>query len=246
MRGKFKPISLARRLVIDLMHFSAPLVIVKRTMKLDRLVQMRSTLAARPGWTPMIAKAFCLVAREEPWLRTFYLTWPWPHFYEVPRSVAMAAIIRDSFDKDVPVLLNIGSADAMPLAEVEAILQRGKNAPLEEVPALRRILRINGLPMPLRRLVWWMGLNYGRLRANNFGTFAITSVATLGSETVVLNAPGPSMITYGLLKPDNTMELLLHWDHRIYDGVLACRALQRLEDVLNGDIADELLAGAKP
>jgi len=246
MRGTFKQVSLARRLVIDLMHASVPLVIVKRTMKLDRLVQARARLAARPGWTPIVAKAFCLVARDEPWLRTFYLTWPWPHFYEVPRSVAMAAIIRDSFDKESPVLLNIGSADEMPLAEVDAILQRGKNAPLADVPALRRVLRVTGLPLPLRRLIWWFGLNYGRQRANNFGTFAITSLATLGSETMVLNAPGPSMITYGMLKPDNTMELLLHWDHRIYDGVLACRALQRLEDVMNGEIADELLAGAKP
>jgi hypothetical protein len=41
------------------------------------------------------------------------------------------------------------------------------------------------------------------------------------------------------------MEILLHWDHRIYDGVLAARALQKLEDVLNGEIADELLAGIK-
>jgi hypothetical protein len=38
------------------------------------------------------------------------------------------------------------------------------------------------------------------------------------------------------------MELLFHWDHRIFDGVLAARALQRLEDVMNGEIADELTA----
>jgi len=28
--------------------------------------------------------ATCIVARDDPWLRTFYLKWPWPHFYEVP------------------------------------------------------------------------------------------------------------------------------------------------------------------
>lgn len=246
MRGQYKSISLARRLVIDLMHASVPLVVVTRTLKLDRLIKARSSLAVRPGWTPLIVKAFCIVARDEPWLRTFYLQWPWPHFYELPRSVAMAAIVRDSFDKDVPILLKIGSADEMPLRDVEAILQSGKNAPLDEVPALRRVIRITRLPMPLRRLFWWFGLNYGRQRANNFGTFAVTSVATLGSETVVLNSPGPSMMTYGLVRPDNSMEILLHWDHRIYDGVLAARALQRLEDVMNGEIADELLAGAKP
>lgn len=245
MRGTYKSIGLARRLVIDLMHASVPLVVVKKTLKLDRLAQARAQLTVRPGWTPIFAKAFCIVARDEPWLRTFYMKWPWPHFYEVPRSVAMAAIIRDSFDTEVPILLKIGSADDMPIATVEAILQSGKNAPLKEVPALDRVLRITKLPMPLRRAFWWFGLNSGRQRANNFGTFAVTSVATLGSETVVLNSPGPSMMTYGLLTPDNRMEILLHWDHRIYDGIVAARALQKLEAAMNGEIADELLAGAK-
>lgn len=243
MRGKVRSVSLARKLVIDLMRVSVPLVVVKRTMKIERLVKARAEQAVRPGWTTMIVKAFCIVAREEPWLRTYYLKWPWPHFYEVPRSVAMAAIVRDSFDKDVPVLMKIGSADELPLTDVEAILQRAKNAPVEQVPDFRRILRIMRWPLPIRRFLWTIGLNIGRQRANYFGTFAITSLATLGSETVVLNSPGPSMMTYGLVRDDYTMELLLHWDHRIFDGVLAARALQRLEDVLNTEIADEIRAG---
>ncbi|MCF8476953.1 MAG: acyltransferase [Pseudolabrys sp.] len=243
MKGKVRPVSLARKLVIDLMHVSVPLVVVKRTMRIERLVKARACQAVRPSWTTIIAKAYCIVAREEPWLRTFYLKWPYPHFYELPRSVAMAAIVRDSFDKDVPILLKIGAADKLPVMEVEAILQRGKNAPLDQVPAFRRILRTVRWPLPIRRLIWAYGLNVGRQRANYFGTFAVTSLATLGSETVVANSPGPSLMTYGLVHPDHTMELLLHWDHRIYDGVVAARALQRLEDVMNTEIADELLAG---
>jgi hypothetical protein len=243
MRGKAKPVSLARKLVIDLMHVSVPLVAVKRTMKIERLVKARAEQDVRPGWTTIIAKAYCIVARDEPWLRTFYLKWPWPHFYEVPRSVVGAAVVRDSFDKDVPILLKIGSADEFSLTEVEAILQRGKNAPLDEVPAFKRLLRITRWPLPIRRLVWAAGLNIGRQRANYFGTIAITSLATLGSETTIANSPGPSLITYGLVRADHTMELLFHWDHRIFDGVLAARVLQRLEDVMNNEIADELLAG---
>lgn len=245
MKGTFKSINLARKLVIDLMHVSVPLVIVKRTMKLERLVQARAKLAVRPGWMPIVAKAFCIVARDEPDLRTFFLRWPWPHFYELPRSAAMAAIVRDSFDKEVPVLLKIGAADEMPLSEIEAILQRGKNAPLDQVPDLNRVIRILRLPMPLRRLIWSFGLNIGRQRGNHFGTISITSIASMGSETVVANTPGPSLISYGMVRADSTMELLLHWDHRIFDGILAARALQRLEDVMNGEIADELLASAK-
>ena len=240
MRGTVRPISLARRLVIDLMHASIPLVIVRRTMKLERLVTARASQAIRPGWSTIIAKAFCIVARDEPWLRTFYSKWPIPHFYELPKSVAMLAIVRDDFDG--PLLLKIGAADERLLADVEALIQHGKSAPLEKVPSLGRILRITRMPLPLRRLLWAIGLNVGRLRANHFGTISITSIASLGPETVVARSPGPNLISYGLIRPDHTMELLLHWDHRIYDGILAARALQRLEDVLNTDIADELLA----
>lgn len=244
MKGKVRSISLPRRLIIDLMHASVPLVVVKRTMKIEPLVAARAEQTLRPGWTTIIAKAFCIVAREEPWLRTFYLKWPWPHFYELPRSIVMAAIIRESLDSEVPILFKLGSADEFSLVDLDRILQAGKSAPLDQVPAIDRILRITRLPLPLRRLLWALSLNIGRQRANNFGTVAITSLATLGSETVVANSPGPSLITYGLVGPDNTMELLFHWDHRIFDGVLAARALQRLEDVMNNEIAGELRAGS--
>lgn len=240
MLGKVKPISLGRKLVLDLLHASIPLVVVKRTMEIERLVTARASLAVRPGWSTIIAKAFCIVARDEPCLRTFYLKWPWPHFYEVPKSVAMVAVVRA--DLDVPVMLKVGSADEFSLADVDAFIQRGKHSPAEEVPSLRRMLRIARLPLPLRRLLWSIGLNVGRQRANYFGTFAITSLASLDVETIVARTPGPAFITYGAIRPDHTMELLFHWDHRIYDGFQVARALRRLEDVLNTDIADEMLA----
>ena len=50
------------------------------------------------------------------------------------------------------------------------------------------------------------------------------------------------LISYGKMAADNSMEVLLHWDHHIFDGIVAARAMRRLEDVMNGEIADELLA----
>ena len=47
-----------------------------------------------PGWAAIFVKAFALVAKEEPVLRTLYVKWPMPAFYELPRSVAMVAIAR--------------------------------------------------------------------------------------------------------------------------------------------------------
>jgi hypothetical protein len=242
MRGTVRPISLARKLIIDMVHASIPLVVVRRTMKIERLVTARASLAVRPGWATIFAKAFCIVARDEPWLRMFYMKWPWPHFYELPASVAMVSIVRDDLEKDAVIWANIKAADKLPLAAVEALIKHVKNAPFEDVPSIRRILRVMRMPLPLRRLLWTFGLNIGRYRANCFGTFGITSIASLGAETVVAQAPGPSLISYGLVHSDHTMELLYHWDHRLYDGILVARALRRLEDVLNSDIADELLA----
>ncbi len=242
MRGVIKAVSLSRKLTIEVMHASVPLVVVKTTLNLERLVKARATQDKRPSWLVIIAKAFCIVARDEPWLRTFYMKWPWPHFYEVPRSIAVAVVSHNAIDPDAPLMLKIGSADEIPLPELEEMIQRGKTAPLDEVPVLKRILRVSRMPLPLRRMLFGAALNIGRQRSNYFGTFAITSVASLGVETVVLRAPGPAVMTYGLVRPDHTMELLFHWDHRIYDGVLVGRAMRKLEKVLNTDIADELLA----
>jgi len=241
MRGKVRPISLARRAIIDLMHASVPLVVVHRTMKLERLATARAARAVRPSWATIFAKAFCIVARDEPWLRTFYLRWPIQRFYEVPKSVAMIAVIHEGFDKEVPIMVKINAADEFSLENLEALIQHGKTAPLDDLPLLKRAMLVTRMPLPLRRLLWAISLNSGRLRAKNFGTFWITSIASLGSETVVARMPGPNLISYGLVRPDHTMELLLHWDHRLYDGIVSARVLQRLEDVLNTNIADELL-----
>jgi hypothetical protein len=246
MKGTIRPISLARKLVIDLMHVSVPLVVVRRTMRLERLIAARASCAVRPSWSTIIAKAFCIVARDEPWLRTFYLKWPRPHFYEVPKSFAIVMVIREDFDKEAPIAVRIKAADELSLADVDAFIWRGKYAPLDEVKYIKGILRVTRLPLPLRRLIWALCHNIGRWRALFFGTFWITSIASLGSETVVARAPGPNLISYGLVRSDQTMELLLHWDHRVYDGILSARALQRLENVLNTDIADELLVETKP
>ena len=41
-------------------------------------------------------------------------------------------------------------------------------------------------------------------------------------------------------KPDQTIDVVLRWDHRITDAALMAKALNRLEQVLNSEIAAEL------
>jgi hypothetical protein len=242
MRGTVRKISLPRRLVADLMHASirVPFVSLARPLDIRQLLEARALAAQPPGWAAIFVKAFSLVAKDEPVLRTLYSKWPWPRFYELPRSVAMVAIARVEDGQDCVLPQKVPAADDLPLAEVDAQIRHAKHAPIAEVPAFRKILMATRLPLPLRRLIWLVGLNFGRQRANYFGSFGVTSVAAYGGGELHALSPGPFILSYGLVEPDQTINVVIRWDHRIADAALIARALTRLEQVLNTEISAEL------
>ena len=242
MRGTVRKISLPRRLVADLMHASirVPFVSLRRTFDISSLLEARALAAQPPGWAAIFVKAFCLVAKEQPILRTLYAKWPWPHFYELPRSVAMVAIARVEDGQDCVLPQKVPAADELTLTEVDALIRHAKEAPIDQVPAFRKILRTTKLVLPLRRLAWLVGLNFGRQRANYFGSFGVTSVAAFGGGELHALSPGPFVLSYGVVTPDRTIDVVIRWDHRITDAALIAKAMTRLEQVLNTEIAAEL------
>ena len=242
MRGTVRKITLPRRLVADLMHASmrVPFVSLARPLQIRALQEARGQAAERPGWAAIFVKAFALVAKEQPILRTLYVKWPMPAFYELPRSVAMVAIARVEDGQDCVLPQKVTAPDEMPLAEVDALIRHAKEAPIDEVPAFRKILRTTRLPLPLRRLFWAIGLNFGRQRANWFGSFGVTSVAAYGGGELHAISPGPFILSYGVVGPDQNIDVVIRWDHRITDAALIAKALTRLEQVLNTEIAAEL------
>jgi hypothetical protein len=242
MRGTARKISIPRRLVADLMHASIriPFVSLQRPLNVRQLLEARALAAQPPGWAAIFVKAFSLVAKEEPVLRTLYAKWPWPCLYELPRSIAMIAIARVEDGEDCVLPQKITAADAESLIEVDALIRHAKDAPIGEVPAFRKILRVTGLPLPLRRFMWQVGLNFGRQRANWFGSFAVTSVAAYGAGELHALGPGPFILSYGVVEPNQTINVVIRWDHRITDAALIAKALTRLEQVLNTEIAAEL------
>src|SRR6266850_3358671 len=244
MRGTVRKITLPRRLVADLMHASTrvPFVSLTRPLNVRGLSEARAQAAQRPGWAAIFVKAFALVAKEEPILRTRYVKWPMPAFYELPRSVAMVAIARVEDGQDCVLPQKVTAPDEMPLAEVDALIRHAKEAPINEVPAFRKILRTTRLPLPLRRLFWAIGLNFGRQRANYFGSFGVTSVAAYGAGQLHAMSPGPFVLSYGVVRPDQSIDVVLRWDHRITDAALMAKTLNRLEQVLNSEISAELRA----
>ena len=242
MRGTVRKISLPRRLVADLMHASTgvPFVSLSRPLNVRQLLEARALVAQPPGWAAIFVKAFCLVAKDEPVLRTLYAKWPWPQFYELPRSVAMVAIARVEDGQECVLPQKISAADQLSLTEVDALIRHAKEAPIDQVPAFRKMLRATRLPLPLRRFLWLVGLNFGRQRANWCGSFGVTSVAAYGAGELHALSPGPFILSYGVVEQDQTIDVVIRWDHRITDAALIAKALTRLEQVLNTEIAAEL------
>ncbi|WP_375159660.1 acyltransferase [Bradyrhizobium sp. RDT46] len=249
MRGTPKTISLRRRLICDLMHASmgVPFVSLSRSLNIRPLLEARARTTAPAGWAAIFVKAFALVARDEPILRTVYVKWPWPGLYELPKSVATVAIARVDDGEECVLPQRIAAPEALSLAAVDAEIRRAKTAPIEDVPMFRKIMRATRLPLPLRRLSWAIGLNFGRQRGNWFGSFGVSSVAAYGGGELHPITPGPFVVSYGVVEPDQTIRVVIRWDHRVTDAAPIARVLTRLEQVLNTEIAAELgAAGAKP
>jgi len=242
MRGRRIPISYARRIIIDLMRFSmnVPLVSVTRHMNIGRLLQRRTARDERPMWVSIFTRAYGLVSEEFPEFRRVYVKLPWPHLCEYSTSIGMVVIERDYLGEPGVFMVRVQNFAKNSVASIDRVLNDAKTAPIKQVREFRRMFIIARLPLPIRRTIWWLGLNIGRLRARYFGTFAITSLSALGVATHTLLTPGPAILTFSPIAEDGSVIITLHWDHRVMDGVVIARALARLEDILNGPIADEL------
>ncbi|MBB1091122.1 acyltransferase [Rhodopseudomonas palustris] len=248
MRGAIRPISLRRRLIADLMRASegVPLITYQRTLDLTPLAQARARLPSPPGFAAIIAKAFALVAREQPVLRTLVVDFPWPHFYELPRSVGAIAIAREIDGEDCVLIQKLVAPDELTLAGVDAMIREAQTLPINEVPMFRKLLRISALPWPLRRIAWWSGLSLARQRANFFGSFGLSSVSAIGPGNLYPTSPGPYMLSYGRLGDDSRLDMVIRFDHRLIDAAPIARIMTRLEQVLNTAIAGELQAMHSP
>ncbi|NVN84579.1 MAG: acyltransferase [Rhodopseudomonas sp.] len=244
MRGTPIKLSIPRRLIADLMRASmgVPLITFQRRLSIQPLAQARAAAALRPGWAAIFAKAFSLVARDEPVLRTLYVTWPRPHLFELPHSIAMIAVARQYDGEDCVMMQKLISADTMELAAIDAAIKHAKNAPVAAVPAFRKMLQVTRLPLPLRRLAWSIALGIGRQRANHFGTFGISSVAAYGPGALYPTSPGPFVVSYGAVGADHSIDVVIRFDHRVTDAALIAATMTRLEQALNGPIAAELQA----
>jgi hypothetical protein len=242
-KGRTFPVSPFRRLVTDLMHFSAkvPSVTVDRRMKLAALVAARRACQSRPSWSALFIKAYALIAARTPELRTSYMTFPWPRLYEHPINIVTMNTERVAHGEKMVLQIQIRSPESRPLEELEAIIARTKDAPVESFKSYRRARKLSLTPWPFRRMIWWGGLNvFGRRRAHNFGTFGFTSVGAQGAGVLHLIPVLTSTIFYSLFDETGHIDMRMAFDHRVLDGATAARTLMEMEEVLLTTILKEI------
>jgi hypothetical protein len=250
MTGKTVWISPFRRLVIDLMTVSqkVPTVTVDRRMNLSTLIAARQCCFPKPTWTALFTKAYALVSSRDERLRRAYMSFPWPRFYEHPKTIATLNIGRCVNDEDIVLHAHLRSPENRSLMEIDDLVHYFMETPVEQIKSYRRVRRVSFLPGPIRRLLMRATLNLaGRRRCHNFGTFGITSVANQGAGILNLVPLLTTTIHYGLLDDKGCLDVRLAFDHRVIDGGLAAESLLHLEVTLLGEILDEVRSlGEKP
>jgi hypothetical protein len=245
IQGKWIGLSPQRRFVTDLLHHAKkiPSVPSQRRMHLADVVHARREQESRISWCAIFIKAYSIVAASRPELRRCFLPAPWGHLYEHPINVASFSVERTYRGEEGVFFTQVPRPETLSLEELDAIVRHHKSTPVEEVPNFARAMFLSRLPLPLRRLVWWLGLySDGACRAHFFGTFGISVVASLGAAGLHLLSPLSTTLNYGAFEPDGSIDVRLVYDHRVLDGAPVARALAALEDVLHGEIRDELLA----
>lgn len=241
MRGRAIGLSVQRRMVIDYLYFArtVPTVPVQKHLSIGKLAAARAACRNRPRWTAIFTKGFALVAEEVPELRRAYVKLPWPHLYEYPTSKANVMIEREYHGEPALCPVSIKDPAHLALPAIGALLQRAATAPLETVKDFRRWRQLTRLPRPLRRTLWWIGLNIGRQRGNFFGTFGVSVYSALKAESLHPLSPLTTLLNYGVIA-DGGVDVRIIYDHRVMDGATVARALGRLEAILNSVILEEV------
>jgi hypothetical protein len=163
-----------------------------------------------------------------------------PRLYEYPVSVGVLMIQRE-FDGE-PCIIPVWIKDpaSQSLRDLTAQITKAKQGPVESIKHFRHIRALDVLPTLMRRAIWSLAFNWGRQRANFFGTYFVTSVGSYGASTKHPLAPVTAAIGYGAFSESGHIDVSGIFDHRVLDGVAMAKSLVLLERTLNLEILEEL------
>jgi hypothetical protein len=253
------PLTRARACIGDVARLArdVPLFPVERMLRLETVAEARAATAPRIGWAAVFLKAYAVVAREMPVLRS-WLARGLPHgpglrdrLVTAAESVATLAVNRIEEGEDRLFWPRLTAPDRLGLPEIQQFVHAAATAPVEEF--YRRQLELEMVPGLLRRTIlrWNMNSRSAK-RASRIGTFSLSTLAGLGATNRFHPTICTTSLSYAPLEADGRCLVTLIADHRVLDGAAAARALSRLEEVLCGGIRAELrdltvtAAGGRP
>ena len=241
------PISGHRGCVADvaLVAREIPLFPVDRVLHLGPVAEARAAAATRVGWAAVFLKAYGLVAGEMPVLRTWFVRGLRPRLATSSESVATLAVNRTDGAEERLCFARLQRPEALPLAQIQAFVQACTARPIAEM--FRRQLELELMPGPVRRTILrWNANSTSPKRPSRIGTFSLSTLA--GRQA--FNRFHPTLCTtslaYGPLEADGRCLVTLIADHRVLDGAVVARALERLEETLGTTVAMELRALRDP
>jgi hypothetical protein len=218
---------------------------MERRMDLAALVEARSQGEPRISWSAIFLKAYAIVCERRAELRRTFLSLPWGHLYEHPQNVASMAVERTYGGEEGLFFLKISRPERLPLTNIDELIRTHKEADFAEVKSFRAALAISRLPLPLRRLLWWLGLEAdGPCKAYHFGTFGVSAAASLGAAGLHILSPLATTLNYSRFDAAGQIDVRITYDHRVHDGGAIARALVELERILGAEIQQELLAAS--
>ncbi len=243
LQAKRMGLPLHRRWIADMLHFASyvPVVAAERILRLKSLALARRTIKKPPSWNSLLVKGLAVAAQRHAALRQVYMPWPVAHLAEVDHSVACMVFDRDYNGELATMMGPIIAPELLHTGEIHAKVQSWKTDPMHSHGALRRLERNAKFPWPVRRLLWNLGLyTSATLRARNFGTFAVNSVAAMRGKMLMLQTPLTSVFYYGTVNTQGEMLLQMAFDHRVLDGSGMHAAISTLEQILNDEFAKQI------
>ena len=241
--GTSLPVTVGRRVVDEFLRQSRhiPLVTVQREFALPGLAAVRAATTPRISWVALFAKAYGLAALRHAALRRSWTTFPFTRLYEHPESACVVLVEREWEGEDVVLGGKVRAPERMPLHNIDDYVRRFQSAPVRSVSCFRQILRVGQYPRLIGRFFLWSCLHWsGYRRSRRFGTFLVSSLGNFGCESLNPRIPLTGYLTYGPISADGRVTVSLTFDHRVFDGRQAARALCDMETFLNTVLVAEL------
>ncbi|WP_147274148.1 hypothetical protein [Bremerella cremea] len=212
-----------------------------KPFQLATLREAREECPQRISWSLLFLRAFALASVEFPNLRRTLIAWPWHHLYEHPTAYANLTVSREYQGEQWLFFAPLEAPESHSLLELQGMLNRYQQAPVEVV--FKNQVRFACYPRFIRQALWWLRFNLsGRKRIKRLGTFGLTTVAGQGVTILDPKAPVTSTLTYGPLDETGCCEVILAYDHRVMDGKEVATIMRRVEEIMQGEMVQEMQA----